>query len=111
MTRGRVGLGGRAAAGLVRLRATEGAGATGGKVRVMKGRVIWVAFDSGDALDCTQPKNAQCAASTRAAIKSRGLSGAITRHSRAGGNPLTRPGWIPACAGMTEDENRVFQSQ
>lgn len=76
MTRGRAGLGGRAAAGLVRLRATVGAGATGGKVRVMKGRVIWVAFDSGDALDCTQPKNAPCAASTKAAINSRGLSGA-----------------------------------
>ena len=75
MTRGLAGLGGRAAAGLARLRAMVAKGSGGGRVRVMKGRVM-VAFDSGDVLVCTQPKNAPCAASTRAAIKSRGLSGA-----------------------------------
>ena len=25
------------------------------------------------------------------------------RHSREGGNPVTRQGWIPAFAGMTND--------
>jgi hypothetical protein len=68
-------MGDRTAAGFVRLRTAMAADSGGGKVRVMKGLVIWLAFDSGEALDCTQPKNAQCAASTKAAIKSRGLSG------------------------------------
>ena len=75
MTRGLADLGGRAAAGLARLRAMVAKGSGGGRVRVMKGRVM-VAFDSGEVLVCTQPKNAQCAVSTRAAINNRGLNGA-----------------------------------
>ena len=75
MARDLAGLGGRAATGLAKVRAAWTAGTGKGRVRVMKGRVM-AAFDSGDALGRTQLKNAQCAASTRAAIKSRGLSGA-----------------------------------
>ena len=79
MARGRGGLGGRAATGLASERAAAGAtvraGSGKGSVRVMKGRVM-AEFDSGDALGCTQLKNAQCAVSTKAAIHSRGLSGA-----------------------------------
>jgi hypothetical protein len=74
MARGLAGGAGRAAAGLARLRATVVAGSGGGKVRVMKGRVM-AAFDSGDALGCTQLNKAQCAVNTKAAINNRGLSG------------------------------------
>jgi hypothetical protein len=58
MARGLAEVARRAAAGLARLRATVLAGTGGGKVRVMKGRVM-AEFDSGDALGCTQLNKAQ----------------------------------------------------
>ena len=35
-------------------------------------------------------------------ISSRVTINQVIRHSRVGGNPVARQGWIPACAGMTK---------
>ena len=65
---------GRLAAGLRGVCADSGV--LGGRVRVIKGRVRLGGLSSDRVAPCTQPKSARWAISTRAAISSRGLSGA-----------------------------------